>query len=119
MASVCSLLSIALTLYFKDVAPKENEKQIKHFHVSNKLWSIREEYLSLLIDFDTLETDDIRNKREQLKNMVETLYENAPITSNRSYELARRALKKEENQFFTQEEINQILPKNLRHNSSQ
>ena len=111
IGGLCSLGAIALTLYFKDM----NEIQQRHFNTSNRLWSIREDYVSLLTDFDQLESTDICNKREQLKNLVAQIYTEAPITDDSSYELARKSLQENEAQFFTQKEVNQMLPQNLRH----
>ena len=115
IGGLCSLGAIALTLYFKDMYLVENEKRQRHFDTSNRLWSICEDYISLLTDFDQLELIDICNKREQLKNLVAQIYTEAPITDDSSYELARKSLKENEAQFFTQKEINQMLPQNLRH----
>lgn len=115
IGGLCSLGAVALTVYFKDVYLVENEIQQRHFDTSNRLWSIREDYVSLLTDFDQLESTDICNKREQLKNLVAKIYTEAPITDDSSYELARKSLKGNETQFFTQEEVNQMLPQNLRH----
>ena len=115
IGGLCSLGAVVLTLYFKDMSLFENEIQQRHFDTSNRLWSIREDYVSLLTDFDQLESTDICNKREQLKNLVAKIYAEAPITDDSSYEIARKCLKENEAQFFTQEEVNQMLPKNLRH----
>ena len=107
--------SCCTDIVFKGMYLVENEIQQRHFDTSNRLWSIREDYVSLLTDFDQLESTDICNKRDHLKNLVAKIYTEAPITDDSSYELARKSLKGNEAQFFTQEEVSQMLPQNLRH----
>ena len=89
-------------------------RQMKHFDTSNKLWVIREKYISLLTDFDSLEEAQIVNMRDYLQDETSRIYAEAPITSEKSYSKAQKLLKNKEAQFFTQEELNQILPQHLR-----
>lgn len=87
---------------------------IEHIKTMNALWLIREHYVSLLTDFGALSEEDIRQKRDLLLEKTAEIYNVAPLTDEKSYEEAQRALKEQEEQFFTQEELNRILPQHLR-----
>jgi len=85
-----------------------------HNDVSNKLWKIREEYVSLLIDFDSLDESDIIKKRDDLQERTHLIYSKAPTTSDRNYKKAQRVLQFEEEQYFSDDDLDQLLPKCLR-----
>lgn len=105
-----ALLVVNGYLKSKDFA---TEKQ-KHIDVANSLWSIKEDYISVLTDFDALSENEIMGKRELLKYRTAKVYENALQTDKRSYVAAQKALQKEEEQFFHEEELVNILPQHLR-----
>lgn len=112
IASIVSLLLLILnsfTLKFDLSSDINNHKNATH-----KLWIIREEYLSLLTDFNDLNLVDIRSERNKLLYRTSEVYSKSPKTSSRSYKETQRALKVEEEQFFTVEELNQLLPPELR-----
>lgn len=112
VGGICSTALLVLTSYLKDVDLASTYK--KHLEISNQLWSIREEYISLLTDFANLSTDKIVQKRDELQNKTATIYTSAPMTDNKSYAQAQEALKKNEAQFFTRDELNKMLPIDLR-----
>jgi hypothetical protein len=103
---------LVLTAYFKD--SDFSNVYARHQVTSNSLWSVREEYLALLTDFETMAVDDVLKKRDDLRKKTSKIYENAPLTDSRSYALAQRQIKKCESQFFSREELNQMLPEKLR-----
>lgn len=72
--------------------------------------------ISLLTDLN-LSINDITNERDKLMNETHETYLNAPKTDGISYKLAQRALKSEEEQFFTKE-LDNLLPDHLRKKSS-
>lgn len=112
IASIMSVLLLVLnsiTLKF-DLASDIS----RHKDATNRLWLIRERYLSLITDFDILDKYKIRNLRDELMNKTNEIYSYAPKTSSRSYKKTQKALKVEEEQFFTVEELNQLLPPDLR-----
>lgn len=112
LGGICSTILLVLTAYFKDVDLSAIHN--RHLETSNKLWLLRELYLSLLIDFPTLSREEIVSKRDSLQERVAKIYETAPLTDNKSYNLAQEALKENESQFFSRQELNQILPEMLR-----
>ena len=112
LTAFCSTALLVLTSYFKD---RDFSAVYKlHVETSNKLWDARENYLSFLVDYPSLSDQERKNRRDSLQQKVSAIYENAPLTDSKSYALAQEALKKNESQFFTREELNQILPQLLR-----
>ena len=74
---------MVLTAYFKDVDLSSMQK--KHLETSNKLWLVREKYVSLLTDFVSLEDDRIVSLRDSLQKETSKIYDEAPITRDKSY----------------------------------
>ena len=112
VGGICSTILLVLTAYFKDTDLSAIHKL--HLDTSNKLWLLREQYLSLLTDFPTLSREDIVSRRDDLQERVAKVYGSAPLTDDKSYSLAQKALKENESQFFSRQELNQMLPETLR-----
>ena len=112
VGGLCSTALLILTAYFKDVDFSAMQK--KHLDTSNKLWLIREKYISLLTDFGALEEDRIVSLRDTLQRETAKIYDEAPITSEKSYSIAKDLIKNKEAQFFSREELNKMLPQYLR-----
>lgn len=112
IGGISSTLLLFLNLYFKNFNLAEESRQ--HRIASDNIWLIREQYISLLTDLDVLSEEDIMGKREELQKQSFKVYNNAPKTDAKSYFDAQKALKTEEEQFFTPEEIDKMLPVHLR-----
>ena len=112
VGGICSTILLVLTAYFKDTDLSAIHK--KHLDTSNQLWLLREQYLSLLTDFATLTREEVVKRRDDLQLEVAKVYNAAPLTDNKSYTMAQKALKENESQFFTQEELDKLLPVALR-----
>ena len=112
IGGLCATALLVLTSYLKDVDLVAT--LTKHFETSNQLWIIREEYISLLTDFTNLTVEVAASKRDELQKKSATVYASAPITDAKSYAMAQKALKDNEAQFFTREELNKMLPISLR-----
>lgn len=112
IGGLCSTALLILTAYFRDV--EFAQKQQLHLNVANELWSIREDYVSLMVDFELLELTDAANRRDLLKQSVESVYRKAPVTDKKSYTMAQKAIKENESQYFSRDELNQMLPEMLR-----
>ena len=89
----------------------------RHSTAANALWSIRESYVSLLTDFPNMSIAEICARRDELQAMTAEVYKSAPKTDSKSYAAAQNALKNEEEQFFSEEELNKMLPQHLRSNN--
>lgn len=88
----------------------------KHADAAASIWNIRESYLSLLTDIraELLSCDEIRKTRDKLQNDLHKLYKGSPRTITKAYAEASAALKKMEEMTFSDEEIDNFLPKSLR-----
>ncbi len=113
IGAILSTVLLGLTLYFKEASLGEQAQ--KHTVVASKLWGIRERLLSLLVDMhDGRNVDEVRAERDKLNDLMQEIYKGAPRTSSRAYLAAQKALKVQEELFFSQAELNKMLPKNLR-----
>ena len=109
---IFSAILLILTAYFKDIDMSATYKL--HLDTSNKLWLIKEMYLSLLTDFYSLSREEIIDRRDELQKCVAKIYETAPLTDNKSFSLAQESLKNKEFQVFSRDELNKMLPETLR-----
>jgi len=108
-----STILLGFTLYFKEASLGEQAQM--HTVVASKLWGIRERLLSLLVDMhDGRPDDELRVERDRVNAALEDIYKNAPRTSAKAYEAAQRALKAAQELYFSDEELNKMLPKALR-----
>lgn len=112
LGSVISLALLFLNTYTKNINLPETAQE--HKKASDLLWKIREEYVSLLTDFEILDIDSIMNKRDELQKRTAEVYNNSPRTDSKSYKAAQKALKTEEEQTFSEEEIDVMLPNSIR-----
>lgn len=107
-----SFILVILNSYSKNFTPEEKVQD--HRSVALQLWEIREDYKSLLTDFDYISIEEIKVKREELKKRTCEVYNVAHRTDEKSYLEARKSLKEEEEQTFTNAEIDSFLPPFLR-----
>lgn len=113
LGAALSTLLLGLNLYFKEAALGQ-QAQI-HVETASKLWGIRERLLSLLTDVhDGRALEEVREERDRLNQNLENLYKNAPRTNAKAYLKAQAALKSNEELFFSSDELNKMLPENLR-----
>lgn len=115
ISAIVSTALLGLNLYIKDFNLADDIR--RHRLTADDLWIIREKYVSLLTDFDTLSEQEIVNIRDKLQEQTAKIYKSAPKTNTKSYMAAQKALKKDEEQFFTTTEIDQMLPEHLRKGS--
>jgi hypothetical protein len=113
VGSIVSAVLLGLTLYFKEAAL--TEKARAHTEVAAKLWAAREALLSLLVDMsDGGNVEHTRATRNELNASLDAIYGAAPRTNSKAYQAAQAALKNAEELFFTDAELNKMLPKELR-----
>lgn len=113
VGAVLSTILLGLTLYFKEASLGEQAQ--KHTAVASKLWGVREALLSLLVDMqDGRPVEEVRQERDRLNALLEEIYKAAPRTDGRAYAAAQKALKDAEELFFSDEELDKMLPKQLR-----
>ena len=112
LGAIVSLALLILNTYIKNFDLSGIAQE--HKKASDLLWKIREEYVSLLTDFEMLDSNDIRNKRNELQERTSEVYSNSPRTDAKSYTAAQKALKTEEEQTFSEAEIDIMLPNSIR-----
>lgn len=110
-----ALLSLSL-LIVNSFAKNFNfiETAQEHQKAADMLWIIREEYVSLLTDFCILSEDEIIKKRDALQKRTAEIYSSTKRTDKKSYSEAQQALKFNEEQTFSDEELDIMLPAVLR-----
>lgn len=122
IGAILSTIILGITIYTKDYDLGQISKS--HVDAANKLWSIRESYISLIADIkaNNLTIDQIKNKRDELQESLNILYQNAPRTNYKAYERASKALNENgqintgEEMTFSDKEIDRFLPRDLRRN---
>ena len=107
-----SLVLLILNSYAKNFNLIEISQD--HKVAADALWKIREEYVSLLTDFEVLTVEEIMEKRNELQERTAEVYSTSPPTDSKSYEAAQKALKTEEEQTFSEHEIDVMLPNSIR-----
>lgn len=113
VGAILSTVLLGLTLYFKEASLGEQAQ--KHTVVASKLWGVREALLSLLVDMnDGRAIDEVRRERDRLNETLEDIYKGAPRTNSNAYGAAQKALKDAEELFFSDAELDKMLPKHQR-----
>lgn len=114
ISAVISTFLLALNTYLKNY--DYGQLVQKHVVCAAQLWNIRERYLSLLTDIraESISISEISNKRDQLQMELYEIYKNAPRTVEKAYRNASNALKINQELTFTDEEIDMLLPIELR-----
>lgn len=113
VGAVLSAILAGCALYFKEASLGEQAQL--HTEVGAKLWGEREALLSLLVDLqDGRPVVEVSQQRDRLNAELEDIYKAAPRTNSKAYGEAQEALKNAEELFFTDEELNKMLPKQLR-----
>lgn len=117
VTAVLSTILLALNAYTKDYDLGAIAN--KHRHSAEGIWLVREKYLSLLSDLRSgvLSLEDARKNRDALLEDLHNTYKGAPITDNKAYQKAQKALKELEDMTFSDEEIDAFLPKELKRTS--
>lgn len=88
----------------------------KHSDAASDLWNIRESYFSLLTDLKTGvdSLDEIKQRRDDLQLKLSSIYKSCPRTNPKAYKKASKALNLNEEMTFSDDEINNFLPVELR-----
>ena len=112
IGAIFSLILLILNSYAKNFNLGEISQD--HKVAADALWKIREECVSLLTDFEILTVEEIMDKRNELQERTAAVYSTSPPTDSKSYMAAQKALKTEEEQTFSEHEIDVMLPNSIR-----
>lgn len=112
--TVFSALLLFLNLYFKNY--NYGHMAQSHKEAADKLWNVRESYLSLLTDLNggAVTPTQAADKRDKLQKELATIYSNAPRTNSSAYKKAQEALQYREDMTFSVDEIDAFLPSPLK-----
>jgi hypothetical protein len=112
-----AVLMSAITLGYNFFLLSFNPEKLaeSHRYIAKELWFIREKYVNLIADIinEKISGDKITQKRDQFIHELKVLYKFAPPTTTEAYNKASSALKNNEELTFSDEEINNFLPKEL------
>lgn len=111
--------AISTALLALNIYAKENDLGAiaqKHKQAANNIWLIRERYVSLITELlmHRSPLEDFIVERDKLSNELHDIYSGSPSTTNKAYRLAQEALKLREDLTFSDDEIDAILPNDLR-----
>lgn len=113
VGAVLSAVLLGLLLYFKEASLGEQAQ--KHTAVASRLWGAREQLLSILVDLKTSGDAALATaRRDAVNEELEVIFRGAPRTDSKAYAAAQRALKDQEELFFSESELDHLLPKALR-----
>lgn len=111
--ALLSTVLLGFLLYFKEA--NLGEQAQKHTVTASKLWGIRERLLSVLVDLRRTGDGNVAAKlRDDINDELEAIYKAAPRTDSKAYAAAQNALKNQEELFFSDAELDHLLPKQLR-----
>lgn len=118
LAAIASACLLILNIYTKEYDLAELTQQ--HATSAGDLWDVRESYLSLLVDIHdaAVDGDYLRQKRDELQDILKNIYQAAPRTLPKAYREAQSALQLNEELTFSDEEIDMMLPESLRRMNS-
>ena len=112
IGGIFATLLLAINLFYKDFNIASEMSQ--HRKSSDNLWLIRGQYVSLLTDFDSLKKSEIARKRDKLQLKIGNIYKESPKTDSKVFKKVQTALKVNEEQFFSNDELDKLLPEHLR-----
>ena len=114
ITAIISALTLAFIIFQLSFNPEQ--KAEKHRQAAKELWRIREKYLNLIADImsENISNETITHRRDQLMEELKMVYQFSPATSSKAYKKAQDTLKLNEELTFSTEEIDQLLPENLR-----
>lgn len=114
ISATLSALTLAFIIFQLSFNP-ETEAE-KHRQIAKELWYVREKYVNLMADLlnQKISDETIVSRRDNLIEELKMIYKFSPITTTKSYRKAQKALKINEELTFSDEEIDQFLPQELK-----
>jgi len=114
VTSFIALIVTAMNLGTKTF--KHGEEMQQHRDTAAKVWDVRESYLSLIVDLraGACSIQDGIAQRNDLQERYCAILGDAPRTTPEAYEAAQDGLKNREDLTFSEKEIDQMLPVQLR-----
>ena len=88
LGGLTSAIALGVNLYMLNFNLPDNIKQ--HTDAANALWEVRERYKSLLVDFDSIDIDVVRERRDNLIQVVSEINKGYPGTDEKSFTKAQK-----------------------------
>lgn len=109
-----SALLLALNLYTRDRDLSDLAQ--KHRQVAVELWLYREQCLTLITDLriGKESVENITKRRDTILEKLYSVYSGAPDTTPAAYKRAQKAIQQQEEMSFSDEEIDALLPGELK-----
>ena len=104
LGGLTSVIALGINLYMLNFNLPDSIKQ--HTDAANALWEVREKYKSLMVDFDSIEIDIVRKKRDELIQTVSDINKRYPGTDEESF---LKAQKDVGNYKFNDDEVAKVL----------
>jgi hypothetical protein len=115
VSAAFSAATLAFVIFQLSFDPEASS--ISHGQTAQALWYLRERYSNLLTDIELgLSIEDAVSRRDELTGEVQEVYSHASGTSSRAYKAAQKALKVNEEMYFSEQELDDLLPQSLRIN---
>ncbi len=92
IGGLTSVVALGINLYILNFDLPNSIKH--HSDAANELWEVRENYKSLIVDFDSIEIEKVREKRDELTKKVSCINKNYPGTDEKSFEKAKKEMAK-------------------------
>ena len=87
IGGLTSAVALGINLYMLNFNLPDNIKQ--HTDAANELWEVREQYKSLIVDFDCIDKVEARSRRDDLIRTVSNINKKYPGTDARSFKEAQ------------------------------
>jgi len=119
LSTLLGAVSTAFAVYRLSFSP-EKDAQL-HREAAKALLSERDRLVFLIekVNSSNADLDQIRKELERIRNKVGNIYHIAPDTSSKAYQKATQALNSDEELTFSIKEIDNLLPQELRIDSSE
>ncbi len=115
VGAILSTALLGFLLYFKEASLGEQAQ--KHTVTASMLWGLRERLLGVLVDLRRSgDEDEAARDRDAINAELEEIYRAAPRTDAKAYGEAQKALKRQEELYFSDSELDHLLPKQVRLN---
>jgi hypothetical protein len=114
ISTILSAIQFGLVSFLREYNLGETIQ--KHATAALELWDIRERYLSLLTDLrsKSITISETQKRRDEMQEKLTKIYKGSPRTFSKAYNEAREALQINQELSFSDDEINKLLPANLR-----
>ena len=87
IGGLTSAVALGINLYMLNFNLPDNINQ--HTDAANDLWEVREQYKSLIVDFDCIDNAEARSRRDDLIRTVSNINKKYPGTDARSFKEAQ------------------------------